>query len=164
LPSNIATSRVRIFTPTFEMPFAGHPMLGSAHVVRALGHGGDSVTLEMKAGVSPVTANGDVWTLQAKAPKWRPAETTQAQIAAMLGIDVGEVGDGVMWVDTGSEQLLIPLGSPEAVSRCQPDPFLLSQDASNDRRNGLAYVWANDGANAIVARFFFLAPPQDLWA
>ena len=42
-----ATARVRIFTPTFEMPFAGHPTLGTAHVVRAL-KGGDDVTLEMR--------------------------------------------------------------------------------------------------------------------
>ncbi len=36
LPSTKASARVRIFTPTFEMPFAGHPTLGTAHVVRAL--------------------------------------------------------------------------------------------------------------------------------
>ena len=36
LPSDIATAKVRIFTPSFEMPFAGHPTLGSAHVVRTL--------------------------------------------------------------------------------------------------------------------------------
>ena len=36
LPSSTATARVRIFTPTFEMVFAGHPTLGSAHVVREL--------------------------------------------------------------------------------------------------------------------------------
>ena len=35
LPSDRATAHVRIFTPTFEMPFAGHPTLGTAHVVRA---------------------------------------------------------------------------------------------------------------------------------
>ena len=34
LPSTAATARVRIFTPSFEMPFAGHPTLGTAHVVR----------------------------------------------------------------------------------------------------------------------------------
>ncbi len=36
LPAANATARVRIFTPTFEMPFAGHPTLGTAHVVRDL--------------------------------------------------------------------------------------------------------------------------------
>ena len=47
LPSTVATKRVRIFTPTFEMPFAGHPTLGTAHVVRHLVASGDAVTLEM---------------------------------------------------------------------------------------------------------------------
>src|SRR5688572_15965030 len=36
LPSDKATARIRIFTTAFEMPFAGHPTLGSAQVVRAL--------------------------------------------------------------------------------------------------------------------------------
>src|SRR5213083_3618706 len=50
LPSEKATARVRIFTPAYEMPFAGHPTLGTAHVVRALKACGDAVALEMKAG------------------------------------------------------------------------------------------------------------------
>src|SRR5690606_41087256 len=36
LPSERATARVRIFTPSYEMPCAGHPTLGTAHVVRSL--------------------------------------------------------------------------------------------------------------------------------
>jgi PhzF family phenazine biosynthesis protein len=55
-PTGDATARVRIFTPTFEMPFAGHPTLGTAHVVRELTEAGDRVQLEMKAGVIPVEA------------------------------------------------------------------------------------------------------------
>src|SRR4029077_1814303 len=72
LPSDRATARVRIFTPGFEMPFAGHPTLGTAHVVRAL-RGGDRLTLEMRAGTVPVVADGDRWTLRAaKPPETRP--------------------------------------------------------------------------------------------
>ncbi len=86
LPSSAATARVRIFTPSFEMPFAGHPTLGTAHVVRSLTAGGDAVTLEMLAGVIPVTAQGDVWTLAANAPRYRAVAATRADLAAMLGI------------------------------------------------------------------------------
>jgi hypothetical protein len=71
LPSERANARVRIFTPQYEMPFAGHPTLGTAHVCRALGLGGDRLTLEMPAGVVPVRASGDRWTLQARAAGWR---------------------------------------------------------------------------------------------
>jgi PhzF family phenazine biosynthesis protein len=152
----VATAGVRIFTPTFEMPFAGHPTLGSAQVARALSGAGDSITLDMKAGVVPVTATGDVWTLQAKAPAVRAAEATAADIATMLGIDEHDVDGEAMWVDTGSEQLVIPLGSPDAVARCRPDPMRLTRHASNRRRNGLAYVWARERDRQVVARFFFL--------
>src|SRR5512136_1336894 len=47
LPSERATARVRIFTPSYEMPFAGHPTLGTAHVVRALTATGNALSLEM---------------------------------------------------------------------------------------------------------------------
>src|ERR1700722_18044767 len=51
-PSAGATAKVRIFTPSFEMPFAGHPTLGTAHVVRALAQSAsDRVVLDMKAGL-----------------------------------------------------------------------------------------------------------------
>jgi trans-2,3-dihydro-3-hydroxyanthranilate isomerase len=156
-PSTVATARVRIFTPSFEMPFAGHPTLGSAHVVRMLRpDAGDAVTLEMQAGTIPVAAAGDVWTLQARPPRVRPAEATRPEIAAMLGLQESDLGADMMWVDTGSEQLVVPLRSPEAVARCRVDAALLAKHGSNARRDGLAYVWAREHDAALVARFFFL--------
>jgi PhzF family phenazine biosynthesis protein len=161
-PSAVATAKVRIFSPGFEMPFAGHPTLGTAHVVRSLHGAGDSLTLEMRAGVIPVTAAGDTWTLHAKAPVTRPVEATQAELAAMLGIDEHDLREGAMWVDTGSEQLVVRLTTPEAVRRCHPDPTLLARHGSNEARAGLVYVWAHEDApptkdgESVLARFFFL--------
>ena len=74
LPSERANARVRIFTPAYEMPFAGHPTLGTAHVCRSLGLGGDRITLELPAGIIPVRASADRWTLQANAPTWREVQ------------------------------------------------------------------------------------------
>lgn len=156
LPSTKATSRVRIFTPSFEMPFAGHPTLGTAHVVSELRSAPDRVTLEMKAGVIPVEREGDAWTLTAKAPKWRKAEASHAEIAEMLGLGERDIAGPVLWVDTGSEQLVVPLASSEAVARCQPNPLLLVRHGSNATRQGLAYVWARDSGADVTARFFFL--------
>ena len=64
----MATARVRIFTPSFEMPFAGRPNLGAAHVVSKLGSAADAVTLEMRAGIIPVSRGGDTWTLCGQPP------------------------------------------------------------------------------------------------
>src|SRR6202142_1486436 len=62
LPSAVAAARVRIFTPRYEMAFAGHPTLGTAHVCRALKLGSDSLVLEMQAGLVPGRAGGARWT------------------------------------------------------------------------------------------------------
>src|SRR5208282_5965287 len=92
LPSTRASARVRIFTPAFEMPFAGHPTLGTAHVVRSQLHGVDSLTLEMVAGVVPVPARGDVWTLRANPPSARPAEASTQELARTLRLEASDVG------------------------------------------------------------------------
>jgi PhzF family phenazine biosynthesis protein len=160
LPSARANARVRIFTPTFEMPFAGHPTLGTAQVARALGLGADSLTLEMIAGVVPVSADGDRWTLEAKTPRTREVASSSADLAAMLGIDSEDLLDTPLWVDTGSEQLMIPLASADAVRRCDPDAAALAKHGTtafaDGTRRTMAYVWARDGAASVVCRFFFL--------
>jgi len=150
-----ATARVRIFTPTFEMPFAGHPTLGTAHVVRELFGAGDAVRLDMKAGVISVTANGDVWTLEAGAPRAHAPELTRAQLAEMLGLEEADVRDGARWVDTGSEQLIVPLASAAAVGRCRPSGERLGRFSRGATRQGLAYVWARESETAARVRFFF---------
>ena len=150
-----ATARVRIFTPTFEMPFAGHPTLGTAHVVRELLNAGDDVKLEMQAGVIPVTAQANVWTLAANAPQSHVPPTTRGEFAQMLAVPASDVLDGALWVNTGSEQLIIPLASAEAVERCQPNAELLARYAVGNLRKGLAYAWARVNETTVRARFFF---------
>ena len=154
LPSSTATARVRIFTPTFEMPFAGHPTLGSAHVVRDHMSAGDALTLEMKAGVIPVTARGDVWTLQANAPAHRAPAASRAELASMLGLAVADLGAApALWVDTGSDQLVVPLASFAAVRRATPRAEALLAHGSNGQR-AMAYVFAREGER-VLSRFFF---------
>ena len=160
LPSDAATARVRIFTPTFEMPFAGHPTLGTAHVVRALKSAGDAITLEMRAGVIPVRADGDLWTLTANAPRARAVAASPRELAEMLGLQLADLAPGERWVDTGSEQLVIPIATAAAVRRAAPRAELIARHASVSVPGGvsraMAYLWAEDGADRILARFFFL--------
>lgn len=153
LPSERATARVRIFTPGYEMPFAGHPTLGTAHVCRALGLGGDRLTLEMPAGIITVRAAGDRWTLQAKAPSWREVQEPRLTLAALLGLDERDIGERPLWVNAGTEQLVVPLKSEAAVRRVRVRADLFAQLASVDG-HGMAYVFAPSGAG-LLARFFF---------
>ena len=154
-PTDCASARVRIFTPTFEMPFAGHPTLGSAHVVRALFRTGDQVSLEMKVGLIPVHANGDVWTLSANAPAFRELGLPTAELANILGLAPHDVLPGTSWVNTGSEQLIVPLAGADAVRRAKPKADLLATIASEAGRS-MAYVFAPNGQGKLLSRFFFM--------
>jgi PhzF family phenazine biosynthesis protein len=154
LPSSSADARVRIFTPTYEMPFAGHPTLGTAHVCRALGLGGDSLRLEMQAGLIPVRAQGDRWTLAAPTPTWRELEDSRSDLARALGLGAQDIGERPLWVKAGKEQLIVPLTSAEAVRRTAPDAQALGRIRSEDGI-GMAYVFAATGPGTTLARFFF---------
>ncbi|HQU48085.1 MAG TPA: PhzF family phenazine biosynthesis protein [Casimicrobiaceae bacterium] len=153
LRSTRATARVRIFTPTFELPFAGHPTLGTAHVVRDTMGAGDRLTLDMRAGVIPVEAAGDVWTLRANAPSHREPATPREALAAMLGLAPNDLGERPLWVDTGTEQLIVPLRSFDAVRRAAPRSEAMLAHATNGTR-AMAYVFARDG-DRVLARMFF---------
>lgn len=154
LPSTDADVRVRIFTPTLEMPFAGHPTLGTAHVLRALGRGGDRLRLHLNAGVIPVGAQGDVWTLTANVATHRAYECARMQLAQALGLRETDIAGEPLWVNAGVEQLIVPLASVDAVVRVRPQPDAFTARCSN-AREAQAYVYAFDGTRRVISRYFW---------
>jgi trans-2,3-dihydro-3-hydroxyanthranilate isomerase len=88
-----------------------------------------------------------------------------AQLAAMLRLNVADVAPDPaqppLWVDTGSDQLVIPLATVDAVRRTSPRPDLMEEHGSNGSR-AMAYVFAprvaaadDSNVRRLVARFFF---------
>jgi trans-2,3-dihydro-3-hydroxyanthranilate isomerase len=159
MPSSRANARVRIFTPAYEMAFAGHPTLGTAHVCRALNLGEDSLVLEMQAGLIPVRASGDRWTLSALAPTSRELDVSRDILAVALGLDPRDIGERPLWVKAGKEQLVVPLTSTDAVRRAAPSSAAMAKIVSEDGLS-MAYVFCLEGRAAggrdqALARFFF---------
>jgi len=147
LPSSRANARVRIFTPAYEMAFAGHPTLGTAHVCRALKLGGDSLVLDMQAGLIPVRASGDRWTLTALGATTRELDVSRDTLAAALGLQVHDIGERPLWVKAGKEQLVVPLTSTDAVRRAVPSAPGMAKIRSEDGLS-MAYVFSLGGANS----------------
>jgi trans-2,3-dihydro-3-hydroxyanthranilate isomerase len=146
-------ARVRIFTPGYELPFAGHPTLGTASVV---GAGREGVVLDLPAGLVPVTRAGDAWTLRAaRPPETRAVEATRAELARMVGLPDGAICDEPLWVSTGIEQLVLPIASAELVRSARPVPDLLARwGFTATRKEAMAYLWAADGPIWTVRMFF----------
>lgn len=162
LPSETADAHVRIFTPGYEMRFAGHPTLGTAHVLRAMRGSGDRVTLQFAAGLVPVQASGDHWTLTAPSsgdPTIKSASEADADIAALVRLGRDDLAQSPQWVDTGADQLLIPLRDADAVARAQPDSARLERWPLSSLERKTGYVFSIDnqagGELQVTARYFF---------
>jgi len=149
------TANVRIFTPNYELPFAGHPTLGTAYVVSEMSGAGDEVVLRMPAGDIPVQFAGNVWTLRANPPTSSAVEVLRSDLTAMIGLTADRVAAEPLWVDTGTIQLILPLKTAEDVRSASADPKLLAEFATRPGGESLVYLWAPTGADTIEARLFF---------
>ncbi|KVO04921.1 phenazine biosynthesis protein PhzC/PhzF [Burkholderia ubonensis] len=160
LPSDRAHARVRIFTPGYEMSFAGHPTLGTAHVVRDMLDAGNDLELEFKAGVVAVHADDDVWTFAAPhagMPKTAACELPDAKAAALLGLTEGDLLASPTWIDTGADQLLVAVKDADTVRRARPDSAWLDMWPKSSLGRKTAYVFAfdSDRPGKVVSRYFF---------
>lgn len=120
-PVDRARYRVRIFTPGGEIPFAGHPTLGTAWVLRERGHlDPPEVVQECGAGEIGVRFDGDLVELSA-APRDLVGPIGDAfvcQLLESLGLDL-EDGDGEAWLaGTGLTFVHLPVRD-EAVGRAR---------------------------------------------
>ncbi|MDB5709220.1 MAG: PhzF family phenazine biosynthesis protein [Sphingomonas bacterium] len=119
-----ADYRVRIFTLDRELPFAGHPTLGTCHAWLAAGgvpRAGDMVVQQCGAGLVRVRRDGD--SLAFAAPpliRSGPVDDEKLrEVAAILDIAVEDVVDAA-WVDNGPGWVAVMLGSAEAVLAVEP--------------------------------------------
>jgi len=119
-----ADYRVRIFLPTMELPFAGHPTLGSCHAWLESGRSpksDEAIVQECGAGLVTVrrTANGLAFAAPALLRSGAVEEALIGQVAATLGIARGEVMDA-QWVDNGPGWVAVMLASAQAVLALRP--------------------------------------------
>lgn len=149
-----ACASLRIFTPGHELPFAGHPTIGSAAVLHALHGLGDQFTLRTRAGLIPIRVQDGIFRLTAPAAQQRAANLAPEMAAAMLGLAPQDIAAAPVWVNAGSEQLLIALASRDAVLRARPQYELFMQHATLRPGRGIAYLW-HEADNLATVRLFF---------
>lgn len=122
---------IRIFTPQSELPFAGHPTLGAAYVIREellKGERIERLTLSPPAGAIPVTfddATGVITMRQLPPTFGKMVE--RERLLPVLGLEADDFDESfpLEEVSTGLPTLIVPLKSLEAVKRCKikEEPF-----------------------------------------
>jgi PhzF family phenazine biosynthesis protein len=122
-----ADYRVRIFTPVLELPFAGHPTLGTCHTWLETGgtpKAPDGIVQECAAGLVHVRRTGDGLAFAAP-PLVRSGpvdDDVVAHIAELLGLTVADIVDA-QWVDNGPGWVAVLLADAAAVLAVRPMPI-----------------------------------------
>jgi trans-2,3-dihydro-3-hydroxyanthranilate isomerase len=166
-PKNPAhTARVRIFFPTAEIPFAGHPTIGCAILLAgaAMDDGDVQIVLEEEAGLVPVivrSSDGRV-TAELTAPVTPHAVAgaepalDPALLAAAMGLEVAEIGFGNhrpgVW-QGGPRFLYVPVHSLETLSKARPCEPAWSQAMATGGVDS-AYLYTPGKNAAYQARMF----------
>lgn len=115
---------VRIFTPEAEVPFAGHPTLGTAFIIQReiIKAPVQSLMLNLKVGQIPVTFNQDVLWMKQIAPTFGRTRGRD-DVAPALGVQTSDL-DGrfpIQEVSTGLPFLIVPMTTLDAVKRVETD-------------------------------------------
>ena len=162
----------RIFTPTMELPFAGHPTIGTAWTLLDKGLiKGKEVTQRTRAGETPVRVDGEVLWIERSGASEQDLEERDPkvvrEVAVAIGIDTQEVGLEARelgragrlrpaFSDLGLRQLMVPVKDQQVLDRC-------AVPAAPDVVGVGAYCFCAAGAGRIAARGFWpgLGIPED---
>ncbi|MFE8644656.1 PhzF family phenazine biosynthesis protein [Sphingomonas sp. NCPPB 2930] len=154
-----ADYRVRIFTPGGELPFAGHPTLGSCHAWRAAGgtpRRPGTVVQECGAGLVRIRQTGDRPAFAAPPLRRRdPAPSVLAQVARALGLKPQEIR-GAQLLDNGPVWLGLQLDSAHTVLALAPDHARLKQ---LDIKVGVVHIDPHPAPGAPALRVRAFAAP-----
>ena len=149
-----ADYRLRIFTPRAELPFAGHPTIGSAHAVLEAGlvkPKNGRLKQECGAGVLELQVEGD--TLWLDSPK--ATETAFSDVAALEEILGGKVKGKPAVMNVGPRWLVAELADAETVGKLAPDMTAMAALSVKLEIGGITvYGASSDGRSAIHVRSF----------
>ena len=152
-----ADYRVRIFTPARELPFAGHPTLGTCHAWLQAGgqaRGGDTIVQECAIGLVRVRRDGV--RLAFAAPlltRTEPAPAVVRRLAMALGISPGQIL-AAQDLNNGPRQFGVLLDNPHTVLEIQPDPVVLRGwlDDTGHSGVGVAARYGHDSGAHLIQR------------
>jgi trans-2,3-dihydro-3-hydroxyanthranilate isomerase len=156
--------RVRIFTPVRELPMAGHPIVGTAWVLRAAGQIGEHAVLETDAGALAVRVRGSVATMDQATPV-AGAEVDAGEAARAAGVRPAAGAPPARIWSTGVPQLMLP-AEVDSLETARPDHDALRALGERDGWVGVS-VYAVTGSrdDRVLARVRHFAPllgvPED---
>ncbi|MGZ8631384.1 MAG: PhzF family phenazine biosynthesis protein [Actinomycetota bacterium] len=148
---------VRIFTPDAELPFAGHPTIGTAFALVSEGRVSSPLVQTSAAGDVPVDVDleGGRATMRQLPPVFADPVDDRAAVAAAAGLEPDALIDElpIVAVSTGIPHLIVPLRDEESLRAAERSPRLCSAVCEAAEAESL-YLFAVRGDGDVIARMF----------
>lgn len=157
-PSQTAAADLRIFSPDYELPFAGHPVLGSAFVLQQEQGLSERFTLNTRA--KPVQLDGRAGSMRLQISGYRQeeAEAGREELAETFGVAPQDIVGKAFFTDSGNPQILIELSNAAALGKLNIDlpklRTLYRRNPYTQAARPSAYLWHEDGDTVRVRMFF----------
>jgi trans-2,3-dihydro-3-hydroxyanthranilate isomerase len=162
--------RVRIFTPSVEMPMAGHPTVGTTWVLASRGEialDSASVDATLQLGIGPVTVTIEnsggkpdfVWMAHREAAVGAKRDDRQ-HVAQTLGIKANDIRDDlpIQIVSTGVPFTFVPLRTLDALAKCAPNALAIATLSKPGEQPPLIYMFVANESGEFSSRARMFAP------
>lgn len=156
--SDLATRRVRFFTPTVEVPLCGHATIATWSLLHQLGEvAAGTHTQETNAGILGVEIESNGLVFMEQAPATFYEEVGSTKIADLLGLEGIDFHDSLrpQIISTGIKDLLIPVQDKAVLAKVQPD---LQRIAEFSRQHDISgfhlFALLDDGQSVAATRNF----------
>jgi len=124
---------IRIFTPKQELPFAGHPLIGTAfaicNILNLWTIDKQVLRLKTKAGIIPLEFRSDVIWMKQNKPDFQKIYSDKKGIAELVGLTPDDISDTlpIQEVSTGNKVLIVPLVSLDSIQKANGNATLLDE-------------------------------------
>ncbi|AUI67059.1 MULTISPECIES: PhzF family phenazine biosynthesis protein [Glaesserella] len=153
--SQTAVADLRIFTPAYELPLAGHPTLGCAYVLQQQRHLPERFTLNTKAKAVRLCGKNAKMELAIDGYSIQPSTATHQQLAKATGLSETAIAETAYWLNSGSPQLLLQLNKITTLDDVAIDIAALSSICQQDEDRTVIYLWCEEN-EMIFSRLFYV--------
>ena len=156
-----ADFRVRIFTPSRELPFAGHPTLGTAYSIMEIfdiwAEKKDILRLQTRVGVIPLQKQGSVLWMTQNEPDFFTQHADKKTVAGLFDVAPDDISDDhpIEEVSTGNRMLIVPIKTIDAMQRAQGNVTNMKKFFGTDLIGPYLFCLESVDARAKVHTRFF---------
>ncbi|BFM98794.1 PhzF family phenazine biosynthesis protein [Moraxella sp. K02] len=153
-----AVANLRIFTPNYEMPLAGHPTLGSGFILKSLNDLPSQFVVNTQAKAVEIFTSNSRIQIKIQGYQAKQINADKASLAALSGINTDDFVGHAYFINSGTQQILVELTNRQALANVQIDmPKLRELNIDNPfktTKEPSIYYWFDDG-DIIHSRMFF---------